>query len=275
MLSRKKEEHKKLVAVVVPLSTRNTFLPEEEISLRHIQRFLDRYDKYFVIPEGLDISYPGFQTRCFNRRYFGSVAANTKLMLSAKFYESFKDYRYLLLHHLDSLVFSDQLAQWCNEDYDYIGSPWIEFEGEAYSELQRNKVGNGGLSLRKIESFLDVFYSKQYWEDPSRSWQSLRSAHSIVGSFVRLPRVILKYMRFSNNARSEMAHYPWNEDIFWANRAAHYYPEFKIAPVDAALRFAFECHPRRCFERNESRVPFGCHAWQKYDREFWEPYILQ
>jgi hypothetical protein len=32
--------------------------------------------------------------------------------------------------------------------------------------------------------------------------------------------------------------------------------------------------PRLCFELNGRKLPFGCHAWQRYDRGFWEPYLL-
>jgi hypothetical protein len=72
-----------------------------------------------------------------------------------------------------------------------------------------------------------------------------------------------------------MSKYKSNEDQFFANRAIHYYPEFKISSVETALRFAFECVPRYCFALNNYTLPFGCHAWHKYDREFWEPYLLK
>lgn len=85
-------------------------------------------------------------------------------------------------------------------------------------------------------------------------------------------------MRFRgfNNVRWELSrwHLP-SEERFIANRAIHYYPAFKIAPLEVALRFAFECVPRYCFEKNNFTLPFGCHAWAKYDREFWEPYLLE
>jgi hypothetical protein len=40
------------------------------------------------------------------------------------------------------------------------------------------------------------------------------------------------------------------------------------------LRFAFEAAPRQCLEMNQGRLPFGCHAWGRYDREFWTPHLL-
>jgi hypothetical protein len=41
------------------------------------------------------------------------------------------------------------------------------------------------------------------------------------------------------------------------------------------MRFAFEAEPRRCFERIGGRLPFGAHRWQKFDRSFYEPYLLR
>ena len=43
---------------------------------------------------------------------------------------------------------------------------------------------------------------------------------------------------------------------------------------DEGLRFSFEVAPRLCFELNGRRLPFGCHGWHRYDRTFWEPYLL-
>jgi hypothetical protein len=89
-----------------------------------------------------------------------------------------------------------------------------------------------------------------------------------------LPRKYLKKLSAFNNIQREIARFNNNEDLFWAKRAAHYYLEFTIADIDTALRFAFESEPARCFERNENTLPFGCHAWPKYDRAFWEQHLL-
>ena len=71
-----------------------------------------------------------------------------------------------------------------------------------------------------------------------------------------------------------MSKYRHNEEHFWANRAKHYYPQFKIAPVETALRFAFESVPSYCFEENNRNLPFGCHAWPYYDKDFWKPHLI-
>jgi len=239
----------KPVAVVIPLSNRTELTSEEEISLKHLIHYLGKYDKYFVMPKSLHFEYPGFGIKRFNNKYFGSVEAHNKLVLSSKFYNSFTDYKYILVYHLDSLVFSDQLTQWCNMDFDFIGPPWIEHEDAPYAGNPRyeGKVGNSGFALIKIESFLKVIYTKKYY----------------------------KYFNIFNKTRREISNYKYSDDSFWANRATHYYPEFKIAPLETALRFGFECVPRYCFEKNNNTLPFGCHAWDRYDRDFWKTYFLK
>ena len=40
------------MAIAVPLSLRETLLPEEEISLRHLSHYLGDYDAFFIAPRG-------------------------------------------------------------------------------------------------------------------------------------------------------------------------------------------------------------------------------
>jgi hypothetical protein len=52
------------------------------------------------------------------------------------------------------------------------------------------------------------------------------------------------------------------EDYFWSLAV-------KTAPLEAAIRFAWETEPRHWYERARRELPFGCHAWRRYDPEFW------
>ena len=61
-----------------------------------------------------------------------------------------------------------------------------------------------------------------------------------------------------------------HEDLFWASMDSE---RFRVAPIDVALAFAFEQDVRQCFKMNQNRLPFGCHAWEKYDFEFWKPVL--
>ncbi|MCI8402870.1 MAG: hypothetical protein HFI38_12410 [Lachnospiraceae bacterium] len=59
-----------------------------------------------------------------------------------------------------------------------------------------------------------------------------------------------------------------HEDIFWASCDS---ADFHVAPMDIALKFSFEQDVRQCYEQNNNELPFGCHAWEKYDFDFWRP----
>lgn len=263
----------KMVAVVVPLSNRAYLTAEEQISLAHLEHFLGRYNKYIIIPNSLKMDLPGFAIKRFGDSYFGSVQAHSKLMLSKLFYEAFADYKYILTYHLDALVLSNQLLEWCEADFDFIGAPRL-----ATSD-RPSVVGNGGFALRKVESFLKVFSSNRYAVDPDEYWKEYCAGKPLYKHFLGLPRKYLKHLRYFNNIRRDIrisldTHHHF-EDIFISEHAVKYYPEFKIAPLEVALRFAFDEVPRLCFEMNDYKLPFGCHAWHKQDREFWEPFLLK
>ncbi|MBA2380350.1 MAG: hypothetical protein H0V76_12320 [Blastocatellia bacterium] len=263
---------RKTVAVVVPLSNRSHFTADEEISFRHLKNYLGAYDKYLVVPKSLKIERPGFKIKPFDDHFFGSIAAHTRMMLDPTFYEAFQDYEFILTYHLDALVFSDQLMEWCDRGYDFIGAPRL---GQSDTP---HVVGNGGFALRKVESLLKVLRSDEYAVDPSAFWESFSAGKSLSLQLANLPRKYLKRFRPLNNIRRDVAAYlrePFPcEDIFLSERATKYYPEFNFAPLEMAFRFAFDEVPRLCFEITGETLPFGCHAWHKQDRKFWEPFLL-
>lgn len=267
----------KIVAVVVPLSLQFNPSADEKVSLRHLTHFLGQYDKYLLAPEGLRVEYPGCKVKHFSKRFFGSTEAHKRMILSSEFYGAFSDYKYILMYHLDALVFSDQLLKWCETDYDLIAPPWVPHKDAPYGEnpMWAGKVGNGGFALCKVDSFLRVLSSSRYAIDPELYEQEASTLPLGPKRWALQGKAWVKRLKHFNNVRREVEDYCEPSDYFWANRAQHYYPEFKIAPVDLALRFGFECVPRHCFELTNHTLPFGCHAWQRYDREFWEPYLLK
>jgi hypothetical protein len=267
----------KLVAIAVPFSKQLELTSEERISLRHLEHFLGKYDTYAIVPKCLKVNLPGFRIKRFPDKFFGSRGAHNRLLLSSRFYECFQQYKYILIYHLDALVFSDQLMQWCETDIDYIGAPWLYCQDTPNVNLPR--VGNGGFSLRKVESFLKVIHSSKYMIDPTEYWQRFCASTPKSIQYLNLPRKYIKRIHSFNNAKWHISQWHkvgWrNEDRFWSYQAVKYYPEFQIAPVEVGLRFAFEVAPRWSFELNNRQLPFGCHAWPRYDRQFWEPYLLK
>lgn len=264
------------VAVVLTLSHKTSYTPDEELAFRHVRHYLGRYDKYVLIPESHQALYPGFLPRRFPDRFFGSARAHGALLLSEDFYQAFRDYEFVLIHHLDALVFNDRLAEWCAAGYDYIGAPWLISPDTPH--ITESKVGNGGLSLRRVDSFLRVLRSQQYFVDPDEYWRKYAARTTALERLVNWPRKLLKRLLAFNDVRW---HVRWalrddvHEDRFWAEFATHYDPAFRIAPVAVAMRFAFEAEPRRCFERIGQQMPFGAHRWQNFDRSFFEPHLLR
>jgi hypothetical protein len=273
MAKRSMNQKRSRVAIVVPAPVNPGLTEGEEISLRHLRHFLGSYDRYMLLPRGKRSPLPGFRPISFDaERYFGTMAAHTRLMLSREFYKAFERYEFILIHHLDALVLSDGLEEWCAAGYDFIGAPWLQNPAPPYNGF--SGVGNGGFSLRKVASFLRVFDSRIRRLHPDEYWRRYHAKKSPLQQALNLPKKYAKYLVRYNGIDWDLNRFRHYEDKFWSKRGSHYDPTFKVAPVEVALRFAFECAPRYCFEQNGHELPFGCHAWERYDRAFWEPYLL-
>ena len=266
----------KTVAVVVPLY-RSELDSDEQVSHRQLVHFLGKFDKYLVSPHSLEFSLAGFGVKRFQDEFFHSTATYSALLLSREFYQAFADYKYILIYQLDCLVFSDQLLEWCARDIDYVGAPWFAADGTDF--VQEAAVGNGGFSLRKVASFLKVIDSPPFAREIDKYRDALCAAMPWYEQLLNIPRKVRRRASLSLAKRRDILPVPpgerLNEDCFWSFKAGDYLPEFRIASIAEALRFSFEKAPRRCFERNGGQLPFGCHAWNKYDRQFWEPFLLK
>jgi hypothetical protein len=60
-----------------------------------------------------------------------------------------------------------------------------------------------------------------------------------------------------------------NEDIFWGVVVPDRCGLFNVPRPEEAISFAFEAAPEYLFELNQSQLPFGCHAWERYNPQFW------
>lgn len=236
------------VAVVIPIYKEH-LNDNEIISLDRCLKILGDHPIVVISPEGLSFDdIPLLLShkvgrKFFPNHYFEGISGYNKLMLNTEFYKSFLDYRYILIYQLDAFVFSDQLLAWCSMSYDHIGAPWIGVDFvEAYNRTplaklwqllgaKKRVVGNGGFSLRKTRTFMF----------------SLMATKHRVGT--------------------------WNgaEDMFFSFLVPKYLPFIKTPDFESALKFAFELEPSECLKQNNNELPFGCHAWERYDIEFWRP----
>jgi hypothetical protein len=278
---RRSRPARKSVAIVVPLSSRPDLSPEDELSLRHLCHYLGRYDKYLLMPDNVSVEREGFKSIRFPVKFFGSAAAHNHLLMWPRFYRAFESYEYILMYHLDSLVLGNDLEEWCKAGYDYIGAPWLPCSDTPW--VKEPRVGNGGFALMKVESVLKVLHNR-YRNEPATYWSDLLTRNRArCGLLIPLLERFQKWFPESRivnrpledwRITAEPAKFGRNNDFFWSFDAMRHLPGFKLAPVNEGLRFAFEAAPRLCFEMNGQNLPFGCHAWTKFDRAFWEPHLL-
>lgn len=265
--------------IIIPIY-RNELSEFERISLRQAGKVLGRYSFAFVTSKNVDTrvheevlrEYQVVPRKClFAAASFGSIGAYNRLLIGKRFYQEFKRHKYMLILQLDAFVFRDELQSWCEKDYDYIGAPWIEGMHAASLYGQYVGVGNGGFSLRKIDSSLRALKSLSYLERPGGVFGMFRRDFRIkpFRSFAGL----IKRLTVVNNSFSVFNDFGYNEDDFWGRLMPRNFKWFKVPEPREALKFSMEVCPRKMFDDNDRKLPFGCHAWWKYDIDFWKPYI--
>ncbi len=248
------------VAITVPAPTLRLG-PDEELSLRHLREHLGGYDAY-ALTAGPG-TLPGLRRLGFERKRLAGHRAYSRLLLSAEFYEAFAGYEFVLVYQLDSLVFRDELAAWCERGFDFVGAPWLRRDTDGRPHFMG--AGNGGFSLRRVASCLRVLEART-------ALTRLRSAAGL--SVALAARGARRMSQGARAVRGALGTPYLFEDKFWSLEAPLLDPSFRVAPAEVAVSFAFEAEPRFCFEQNARRLPFGCHKWRAHDPDFWEPHLL-
>jgi hypothetical protein len=239
----------KKLCIVTPHHTNQLSLVAE-LGLRRCAETLGlKYDWFLVMPSRcdpkpiLDIT-PLPTILPFPDDLFTSKRSAQLLYMSPDFFEKFKDYEYILLCELDAYIFHDRVEPFIQGDYDYIGAPWLDKEwlklsSHWYAKLPlhwvfREQVGNGGLSLWRVEVFLKA----------SRQLQPL-----------------IRRIRWLSH------------DIFWSQIASKLGVRIRRPTANVAARFAVETQPKKCFLLNGGELPLGVHGWDRYDWDFWREKI--
>ena len=253
------------VAVVIPIY-KNNFEQFEMTALEQCFKVLKNHPIIFFKPDSLLLKSDQFDFEnipqiSFPDSYFKSALTYNELMLSFNFYESFLDYKYILIYQLDAFVFKDDLIFWCNKNYDYVGAPWIAsisnnpftlllnkissiFDSKEKKERKKIffKVGNGGFSLRKVASHYQISKENEKY---------------------------IKELLISKRGTLDAI-----EDVFWSFKAIDFLPAFRIPDYKEALNFAIDRKPQLALKLNNNQVPFGCHGIDKPKViNFWKSYI--
>ena len=254
---------KKKVIVVIPVY-RSTLKSSEATALAHNLEVLKRYPTVFLKPEGLDLSqlcqqYPQVGEISVSNDWLGTkrgIDGYNDMTMSSDFYQLFSDYEYLFICHVDAWMFSDKLSDWCDRGYDHVAAPWptrpryLHFPLKQYIRLRLwrkpakkvihcqmfGRIGNGGLSLRRVSVFHDC---------------------------------CLKYAKEIAYFQAQK-HPLYNEDLFWALIPK----ELKLPTVEEALTFSFDLKPQLCYQLNGQHLPMACHGFNKPERvAFWKQFI--
>jgi hypothetical protein len=253
---------KQLVAVTIPIY-KSEIDKYELISLTQCLKVLAKHPIIFFAPESLDVSF--YKSFCvgkidikierFDNFYFSGIPSYNKLMLSKLFYQRFSKYENILIYQLDAFVFRDELEYWCKKGYYYIGAPYTFVDLDTYPIKFLTKyrallkfltkiglpiysyrhVGNGGLSLRSIPKTLQLL---SICSKSAKNWTTLMED---------------------------------NFFMYWGNVL---FPFFRLAPEIEAAKFCIELNPRETFEMIGNKIPFGTHAYLKYDFKFWKEFII-
>ena len=263
----KKNTQQQTVAIVVPIY-KPALTKYEEISFQQLFKVLSKHEIVVIKPASLDLNdllnrFSSCRIEIFADDYFTGIAGYNRLMMSEEFYYRFRYSTYILIYQLDAYVFKDELMDWCMKGYDYIGAPWLlrpiynfplfkftswikrkfcEITHKPNSQTTRFKVGNGGLSLRKVSSHI-------------KAVKELRP-------------VIEQYL--------SVRHHLSNEDVFFSIEVNKQGLNFIYPSWQEALKFSFDKYPSLCYKLNNNQFPFGCHAWYKRKmKKFWFPIILK
>ncbi len=166
------------IAIVIP--THKEILSEMETkNIDHCVKVFPNLDKYIVTPRaGIDMTYYEKNWGEYIRAlpfapWEGTFDSYQTMCLSADFYSMFSEYDYILIHHTDAVVFGTEqdLFEYAEAGYDYYGAPLtalnpvgiavsrhsfpareIDFVKKHLGLMKPLIVGNGGFTLRKIDS---------------------------------------------------------------------------------------------------------------------------
>jgi hypothetical protein len=234
----------KQLCVIVPIYKERPSENEYHSIYRAAQVF-EEDKKFFILPEGMNYSYyqqqfPSFCYQFFSKRYFRNTISYSRLLLTPMFYRSFKEYQYMLISQPDSILLSEDRAEFdyfIHQGVDYWGAVWepaitlYRYYGRGVRSLphlltqpRRCRVGNGGFSLRRIKACIDLLEKHR----------------------------VLAYLWGRSG----------NEDCFFAYQGLDPKNQFTLASPELAERFALESNMKKRLE--EGQRVYAVHAWEKY-----------
>ena len=222
------------VCIVIPIY-KLKLNHNEEIALRQCRSVLGKYDLYFLKPEGMKIEW-----KIGDNEYFIDTQAEN--LTSRKKYSD-----YVL-----SLEFYDLFSK-----YDFM----LIYQLDAFV----------------FEDRLLEFCQKDY-DYIGAPWPYGLECHTrerqlwYVGNGGFSLRKIVSFRNWIIHHQKDVEYQKMilPEDMVIAAYGKDY---LKIAPFADALQFAFDLNPVDCYHMNKDQLPFGCHGWHKFGKDFWKQQI--
>lgn len=235
----------KKFCIVVPIYHEDIY-DYEEISIKRLHDVIydKEYDVFFIYPENISIDkylelYDKANCISMNSEFFTDIKSYSQLLLNYNFYNMFSQYQYMLIHQTDSYLFKDDIEYWCDKVYDYVGAPIMSASKvweQDNIDTWEPKVGNGGLSLRRIAIFKDI-------TNPD-------------GQF-----------RQSFNITPELLNDVIHEDVYFCVFVKKYYLMHMPDWFEAAY-FSLSINPEELYKLIDTE-PMGCHNFNLY-KDFWK-----
>lgn len=236
--------HENECIIVIPIY-KHELTEIEYICLENYKKKLSCFRFVFIAPYDIDESYyakrwKGVSIIKFDIWSAKNLSDYNRLLMTPEFYGQFIEYDYMLILQLDGWLIkgSEDLKQFLQMGYDYIGAPWPEGGLRYYKRMIRGanhikllrcftgeticKVGNGGVSLRRIKS-MEIFF--EIFEKEKTEWEKA-------------------------------------EDIFISFYGQKRKFRLKIPSVEIAKQFSLEKDMKK--EIMEGRLPMAVHKWERY-----------
>lgn len=262
------------LAIIIIIGYKPTLSNNEKASLRQCYKILSRYPIKVVSPKGMDVSeyakvIPDIEFEYVNQKWTSSYLMNSQFKTNRWLYNRYRDYNFLLFYELDCWVFKDELEYWCKKGWDYIGAPWFDTITN-----QITGSGNGGFSLRKNSSSLKVADRVKFLKNIRSLW--FKSYLQALFPFERIIRILKKHFHIQRPEEVSLMLLEKEilEDYYWCKKIGLVFNDFRVAPPEVSRKFSFEVNPRSLFAMNGNELPFGCHAWERYETDFWTNFIL-
>ena len=251
-----------LVKVVIPIY--RNLNDEETASLNNTMEIFGQHPIAFLLPESykadhLLSKYPKVEAIRVSDKWLGTqcgIAGYNNMMKQKSFFSLFSSCEYILICHTDAWIFRDELTSWCQLNYDVVAAPWPMRKKYGYFPLKQilrlrrlltpktrlmhqdkyNRIGNGGLSLRRIDSFMKACDD---YQQEAAFFDTFTDVH-------------------------------YGEDMFWALVPKN----FRYPSANEALKFYFDSNPWLCYQLANKQMPMGCHGFNHKDkRAFWKNII--